>query len=328
MANQGAGNPGGAAAGPAVPAPEDQIALLTRLLAQMARAGNASPRPKAINCRIYRLSDSFPDYATYFSHCIKAAYNYNLPADKTALDDACVSWIASKLEPGPTLVGYDALDAAVRDDWDLLMDALSNAFSDDTERELFLADVGSSRRGEKGLLEYKNELLCKMKLYQPNLSTVPLEFQRQATSRFIEGLDDADLKRKLRRHCKREKLNIDEAFNYAVDSEASSIQTKIREGDAAAFTKKSFASASIQSSGVKPKEVISRGDGGWSGQFRVIQEEIQGLSARLGITERQIDELDARTALTDDRITTVSKEVGQVAVNMAKLENTLGGEAG
>ena len=109
------------------------------------------------------------------------------------------------------------------------------------------------------MVEYKNELLRKMKLYQPGLSAVPLEFQRQATSRFIEGLDDAELKRKLRRHCKRDKLNIDEAFNYAVDSEASSIQTQIREGDAAAFTKKAFATTSIQSA----KETASRGMEGW-----------------------------------------------------------------
>ena len=156
MAHLGAGNPGGAAAGavPAPPAPVDQIALLTQLIAQMATRGLASPRPKAINCRVYKLSDSFPDYATYFSHCIKAAYNYNLPADKAALDDACVSWIASKLEPGPTLVAYDALDAAVKADWDLLVENLSKAFSDDTERELFLGDVAAFRRGEKGLVEY------------------------------------------------------------------------------------------------------------------------------------------------------------------------------
>lgn len=80
------------------------------------------------------------------------------------------------------------------------MDELADAFDDDTERELFLADVASFRRGEKGLVEYKNELLRRIKLYQPNLSTVPTEFQRQAVTRFIEGLDDVILKRKLRRY--------------------------------------------------------------------------------------------------------------------------------
>ena len=321
MAQPNAGNPGGAAAGAAAApqAPVDQIALLTQLVAQLTTARLAAPRPKAINCRIYKLSDSFPDYATYFSHCIKAAYNYNLPADRAALDDACVSWIASKLEPGPTLVAYDALDAAVKADWDLLVENLSEAFSDDTERELFLGDVASFRRGEKGLVEYKNELLRKMKLYQPDLSTVPLEFQRQATSRFIEGLDDAELKRKLRRHCKRDKLTIEEAFHYTVDHEASSIQTQIREGDAAAFSKKAFATTSIQST----KDTASRQAGGTTSHLKGMQEEIQGLSAKHKITELQINELTAKAALTDDRITIVSKEVGQVAVNVARLENSM-----
>ena len=150
--------------------------------------------------------------------------------------------------------------------------------------------------------------------------TVPTEFQRQAISRFIEGLDDANLKRKLRRHCKSDKLNIDEAFNYAVDSEASDLQTKIREGDAAAFSQKSFASASLPSSVAEPKEMgVSSRDGGTLGHLKEIQEEIQGLATEHKITEMQTNELAARNALTDDRITIVSKEVGQVTVNLAKF---------
>ena len=177
------------------------------------------------------------------------------------------------------------------------------------------------------MVEYKNKLLRRIKFYQPDLSTVPIDFQRQATSRFIEGLDDADLKRKLRRHCKRDKLDIEQVFNYAVHSEASDLQTKIREGDAAAFSQKLFSSASLRYLGANPKEIsTSRSNGGTSDNLKGIQEEMQGLAAKHKITEMQINELAARSALTDDRITIVSKEVGQVAVNMAKLENSMNGK--
>ena len=219
------------------------------------------------------------------------------------------------------------LDDLVKDNWEELVEALRAAFDDDTEREVFLADVASFRRESKGLVEYKNELIRRIKLYQPDLAGVPTEFQRQAMARFIEGLDNADLKRKLRRHCKRDKLNIEEAFNYAVDSEASDIQTKIKEGETAAFSHKTFASAIIPSSGTKPKvHNIPMGDEGTSVNLREMQADIQGLAAKHKITEMQISELTAQSALTNDRITIIGKEVGQVAVNMAKLETSLNGK--
>ena len=112
---------------------------------------------------------------------------------------------------------------------------------------------------------------------------------------------------------------------WTLDTEAADLQTKLREGDAlsAAFTGGSFASASLPSSGAKPKEVLDRGDDGTSGHLRRIREEVQDLQARQKIMEMQINELSARAALTDDRISIVSKEVGQVAVNLAKLESTV-----
>ena len=306
------------------PTAAEQMALLTQLVAQLAQARITPQRPKAVNCRMYKLGQSWPVFSTHFSATIKATYNFNLPADEDALAAACCNWLPSKLEPGPTLVAYQSLDDATKDDWDALRDALGIAFDDDTERESFLADVASFRRGDKGLVEYKNELLRRIGLYQPDLAQVPTEYQRQAVARFIEGLDSIELKRKLRKHCKRDKLNVEEAFNYAVDTEAADLQTKLREGDAAAaFSEQSFASANLPASEAKPKEVLNRSDDGTSRQIRGIQEEVQSLHAKQKITEMQINELTARAALTDDRIMIVSKEVGQVAVNVAKLESTV-----
>ena len=304
----------------------DAVTLLTQLMQQLVTARIQQPRPKAIQCRMYRLSQSWPDFATHFVQCVKAAYAFNLPADQDALDEACVVWLPSKLEPGPTLVAYDSLDEAVKQNWGDLVDALTTAYADDTERELFLADVASFRRGDKGLVEFKNELLRRMRLYQPGLSDVPKEFQRQAVSRFIEGMDDVELKRKMRRHCKRENLDIEKAFNYAVDHEASTLQTRIREGEAAALIPKSFAAVNMFSDNSKPVHIASKGDANVRGEFKGIHDEIKGLSAKHKISEMQINELCAKSAQTDDRITIVSKEVGQVAVNVAKLENAIDGK--
>ena len=98
-----------AAAALAATAAADQIALLTRLVAQLATTRLQPQRPKAINCCMYKLGNSWPDFATHFYQTIKATYNFSLPTDKDALEEACCSWLPSKLEPGPTLVTYDSL---------------------------------------------------------------------------------------------------------------------------------------------------------------------------------------------------------------------------
>ena len=115
----------------------NQMALLTRLVTEMAQARLIPQRPKAVNCRVYKLGQSWPDFSTHFYAIIKTTYNFNLPGDKDALDAACCNWLPSKLEPGPTMVAYQALDDAVGDDWDALRDALKDAFEDDTERVIF-----------------------------------------------------------------------------------------------------------------------------------------------------------------------------------------------
>ena len=64
----------------------DQITLLTRLVTQMAAAKLQPQRPKAINCRMYKLGHSWPDFATHFYQTIKATYNFSLPIDKDGLE--------------------------------------------------------------------------------------------------------------------------------------------------------------------------------------------------------------------------------------------------
>ena len=297
----------------------------TARAASAAQGRQARMRPKAINCKTFKLGDNFPDFCVHFVECIKAAYNFALPADQDELNTACLSWIGTKLEPGPTLIAYDSLEAASKATWDALVTALTDVFSDDTEKETFLADIASFKRGNKTLIQYKNDLLRLMNTYQPDLRGVAAEFQRQVTTRFIEGLEDDSLKRELRRHCKRDKMNIEAAYLFVVDYESSDLQTRLREGEAAAFGHRTLAvlgtTAGPTTSTTAPLQTTANS----SGEVRDLQEAVRNLATKGKITEMRMQELVAKSAHTNDRIDIVSKEVGQVAVNMAKLEKTIGG---
>ena len=200
---------GGEAAGGDAAGGEDAMTALLRqlVLNDTRRAGNN--RPKAISSRTFTCGQDFPNFITHFRQCVKAAYGYTLPADEARLDDACVTWLATKLEPGPTLITYESLPPDTKANWGLTVNDLRESFADETEKETFLADQASFKRGDKSLVQYKNELMRLMKIYLPDLVAVPEEFQRQACTRFIEGLDDDELKRLLRRHCRRTKNTLE-----------------------------------------------------------------------------------------------------------------------
>ena len=91
------------------------------------------------------------------------------------------------------------------------------------EKQRFLANPGSFSKGSKTFLDYRNELVRLVGLYQPNLIQVSSEYQRQLVERFICGLDDSELQQKLRFHCRRDKRTIDHAYEYAVDYESSKV---------------------------------------------------------------------------------------------------------
>ena len=96
------------------------------------------------------------------------------------------------------------------------------------EKQRFLANPGSLTKGSKTFLDYRNELVRLVGLHQPNLIQVPYEYQRQLVERFICGLNDPELQQKLRFHCRRDKMTIDHAYEYAVDYESSKV---VGEGD-------------------------------------------------------------------------------------------------
>ena len=128
--------------------------------------------------------------------------------------------------------------------------------------------------------------------YLPNLVLIPSEFQRELTTRFIEGLDDDKLKKKLRRHCKRDKNNLEEAFNFALDYETAEVQTCMKEEATvlASGVKRSSSIAKTSSSiGQSPTSNnaavlaanahVENGDGG------VLRREMKNMAAKQKSTE-------------------------------------------
>ena len=146
-------------------------------------------RPRAISCNMFRVGDNWSNFSVHFVECVQAAYGFDLPAERGELHAACLVWLPSKLEQGPTLLAYTNLSAEEKSQWPLLDAALRRAFLDETERETFLADMASFRRGTRTLIEYKNELKRLMQTHQPDLASGTPEYNRQIVVRFIEGLD-------------------------------------------------------------------------------------------------------------------------------------------
>ena len=302
-------------------------ALLTRLVVseeqRNGRDAAVRPRrqkPKAIYCKSFKIGDNFPNYLIHYKQCVKASYEDGLT--EAELQTAYLTWLSTKLEPGPTVIAYDSLDDDVKKDWESLVDALTDAYSDETEREMFLTDVASFKRGSKSLVEYKNELMRLMNTYQPDLRGVGKEYQRQLTTRFIEGLEDDSLKRKLRRHCKRDRMTLEEAYIFTVDYEASELQSSVREGVAAAFAGGTLAVMDRPTTQSVIRHSLTSAGSGRS-DYGQIQADIDSLKARSGRIDEGIAGLEEESARTNERIVGVSSEASKLTDSVTRLTTTM-----
>ena len=267
---------------------------LTDLLAQLDMTeGRHTSRPKVIHSRVFKLGDNFQDFSSHFVECVRAAHGFSLPTDQGKLDDACLLWLPSKLEPGPTLSAFSKLDGQFKSSWPLLNEKLKEIFANDSEREIFLADVASFRRGQRSLLEYKTELLRLTTTYLPDLQQIVSEFQRELPARFIEGLDDEDLKKKLRRHCRRDRNTLDNAYNYALDYEAAEIQSSLREGTPA-----------IASFSTNPP-TTTIGDS----TIASVNQRMASILAQQMATRAQVDHLLQESKKADSRLDALAQEI-------------------
>ena len=292
---------------------------------QQTNRHQTSTRPKAIHCKTFKLGENFPSFITHFTECIKATYGFSLPTDQTAFEEACKTWLPSKLEPGPTLSAYESLTDAQKATWADVVDALKECFADETEKEMFLNDPAFFRRGAKILIEYKTELLRLMNSYLPDLKRgSSTEFQRQATSRFIEGLDDEELRRKLRRHCKRERNNVDEAYQYVVDWEASNVQTRIHEKEgAASISIMTRPSNNVIASYSRPSYSAPAAVGSataTTAELAQIRNEIKDVMSKQTVMALNIQENKAKQTNNADKNDTLQKEMTKLTDRVSKLE--------
>ena len=285
--------------------------LTLQQTANASRRTAPQARPKVISCRIFRIGENWTSYSTHFVECVRAACGYTLPNDEARLHAECLVWLPSKLEPGPTLTAYEGLEAADKATWQALTDALTKLFVNATERETFLADTGSFKRMNKGLLEYKTEVRRLTTTHKPGLSNVPEEFEREMVTRFIEGLNDERLMRKLRRHCKRENNTLECAYNFAVDYEAAELQNSIRNGET---------TSNKGLSALENTKVPYNGNGS---EVKRFQAEMQSMASKQKINELRIQELAAKQAHTDDKLGIVTKEVGEMSTNVNQLRTTV-----
>ena len=210
-------------------APVDPVERLISALERMTAGGAAAipaPRVRAINCKTYKIGQDWGHFVDYFRENVRSAYQYQ-PTDPL-LDRACCDWIASRLEVGATQSAYQNLDDDTKTDWPELRDALAKLYVNEEEKQLFLANPGGYKKGTQTLMEYKNELVRLVNLYQPELQGVDVEYQRSLVLRFIEGIEDMVLQKKLRFHCKR-RMNIETAYEFAVDYESTETEVKVRE---------------------------------------------------------------------------------------------------
>ena len=244
---------------------DNAMDIISRAIAQLALnqerqdAALSVPCVRAINCKSYQLGQDWGQYASYFRENVRAAYGY--AHGDAALDDACCSWIGSKLAVGPTMTAYEGLFDAVKGDWDQLNTELSHLYINEEEKQGFLSDSAWLKRGTQSLMVYKNELISRVNLYQPELKRVPLEYQRQLVDRFISGLDDEQLRRKLRFHCRRERMTIEHAYEYAVDYESTEAEAKAK-GVVEATEEEAIFSAAGQIPSATGQYFVPRGHGG------------------------------------------------------------------
>ena len=110
----------------------DILARLTVLSdnEQTAQTAPATPRVRMINCKPFSIGQDWNSFKVYYRENVRAAHGLKHGDDDAdQLDEACCSFIGSKLEPGATLTAYLGLDDDVKNNWDDLTDALTKLYT-------------------------------------------------------------------------------------------------------------------------------------------------------------------------------------------------------
>ena len=183
-----------------------------------AARGNNRPSPKGIPCSNYQIGQDYQVWRTHFRDNVRAVHS--ITANDDTLNDLCLQWVSTKLDPGPTRAVYDNLPAAKKTSWKELDAALTAAFVDDRERLNFLSRMDAHQRlPGMSLRLYKDTLLQKMNSYQPELRTVPAEWERSAVQRFREGLNNPMMSAHIMMNAVGTSATLEHAFQFATNFE-------------------------------------------------------------------------------------------------------------
>ena len=197
---------------------------------QQQRA-NQLAHVKNIPCSSYTIGQDFDIWCITFMDNVRACYN--LAADDQRLPGLFIQWISTKLAAGATRAAFENLPPDTKANWALLKPALSECFTDQKEKMVFLSRLDAhQRQAGQSLRTYKDEILLKMEKYQPALKGVPDEWRRTALQRFREGIRNQLLRAHLLLNCPTDSASIEDAFTTAMawENTVSSLSNDVREG--------------------------------------------------------------------------------------------------
>ena len=130
------------------------------------------------------------------------------------------------------------------------------------------------------------------------------EYQRQLVERFISGIEDAKLQKKLRRHCRRDK--IEAAFEFAVDYESTELEEKGKEIAAISKMKPLAAVAHQQLASATAEH-------GNPSSMRILERSVD---PNIQANRLAIEQLKAGQAELNDRVDIMKKEMSEGFKNL------------
>ena len=285
-----------------------------------APVAQAVRQPRSIPCTNYSTTNDFEQWLTTFQDNIRVAYA--LPIGHVDIIVRSLDWLSAKLDPEARSI-YEHLPGATKADWNLLVEALREAFGDEHDRLEFLSTMDSfQRKPGMPLKEYKNKLVRKMNRYQGALLAVPDEFQRVAVQRFRLGLKDPALSAHIMMACRGDDENLDRAFETASAWEitmkhclgqdpATKPQTLLGTMYGMQSTLAPFESEQ------KPQEIPPK-----------VTEQLNDMATKIKEHDLGMAELKAATSLTNDNINGLRTDVQGVIRTMSQSFGSLNIQGG
>ena len=196
---------------------EEQNRFFTSLVDRLTAADNHQS-VKNVPIENFKMGNDFEQWLTLFVDILKAVYNLG-PNDQARINTLSLKWVPAKLQAGCTRAAYDNLDDTTKASWNLLRDALSKAYKNQSEEIEFLNDEGAWKRGDMSLLDYRNGLILRLDKYQPSLRNVQTEWERCAVRRFRAGMNNPILSAHILMTCVGARHTLEDAYSIACNYE-------------------------------------------------------------------------------------------------------------